>query len=35
VAAKPPASFGGPDGELLQLQDEVLALALEALARKP
>jgi hypothetical protein len=28
-----PAEFKGPDGELLRLQDEVLALALEALRR--
>lgn len=30
-----PARFAGPDGELLDLQDEVLALALEALRKKP
>jgi hypothetical protein len=28
-----PQEFGGADGELLRLQDEVLALALEALRR--
>ena len=28
-----PAEYGGPDGELLHLQDEVIALALEALRR--
>jgi hypothetical protein len=28
-----PAEFGGPDSELLRLQDEVLSLALEALRR--
>ena len=28
-----PVEFKGPDGELLRLQDEVLALALEALRR--
>jgi hypothetical protein len=28
-----PREFKGPDGELLRLQDEVLALALEALRR--
>src|SRR5262249_44126570 len=28
-----PTEFKGPDGELLRLQDEVLALALEALRR--
>ena len=28
-----PAEYSGPDGELLRLQDEVLALALEALRR--
>lgn len=31
----PPAEFAGPDGELLRLQDEVLALALETLTRVP
>ena len=31
----PPAEFAGPDGELLRLQDEVLALALETLRRDP
>jgi cytochrome c554/c'-like protein len=31
----PPAEFAGPDGELLRLQDEVLALALETLRRAP
>ena len=31
----PPAEFAGPDGELLRLQDEVLALALETLRRVP
>ena len=31
----PPAEFAGPDGELLRLQDEVLALALETLRRSP
>jgi hypothetical protein len=30
-----PREFGGPDGELLRIQDEVMALALEALRRKP
>jgi len=37
VPALPPASapreFKGPDGELLRLQDEAIALALEALRR--
>jgi hypothetical protein len=28
-----PGEYSGPDGELLRLQDEVLALALEALRR--
>ena len=28
-----PLEFAGPDGELLRLQDEALALALEALRR--
>jgi hypothetical protein len=28
-----PAEYSGPDGELLRLQDEVMALALEALRR--
>ena len=32
--AAAPARFGGPDGELLTLQDEVLVLALEALRKK-
>ena len=32
-AAAPPREFKGPDGELLRLQDEALALALEALRR--
>jgi cytochrome c554/c'-like protein len=31
--ASPPLEFKGPDGELLRLQDEALALALEALRR--
>jgi hypothetical protein len=31
----PPLEFAGPDGELLRLQDEVLALALESLRRSP
>ncbi len=34
AAPRPPASFDGPDGELLELQDEVLALALQALAAR-
>jgi hypothetical protein len=36
--ANPPANpseYSGPDGELLRLQDEVIALALEALRRPP
>ena len=28
-----PIEFAGPDGELLRLQDEAMALALEALRR--
>ena len=32
-APSKPAEFKGPDAELLRLQDEVLALALEALRR--
>jgi len=32
-AATPPREFKGPDGELLRLQDEAIALALEALRR--
>jgi hypothetical protein len=32
-AASPPREFKGPDGELLRLQDEAIALALEALRR--
>ena len=31
--ASPPREFKGPDGELLRLQDEAIALALEALRR--
>jgi hypothetical protein len=31
--ASPPKEFKGPDGELLRLQDEAIALALEALRR--
>ena len=31
----PPAEFAGPDGELLRLQDEVMALALATLRRAP
>ena len=31
--ASPPREFKGPDGELLRLQDEAMALALEALRR--
>jgi hypothetical protein len=31
--ASKPQEFGGPDGELLRVQDEALALALEALRR--
>jgi hypothetical protein len=31
----PPAEFAGPDGELLRLQDEVMALALETLRKEP
>jgi hypothetical protein len=31
----PPAEFTGPDGELLHLQDAVLALALETLRKSP
>jgi hypothetical protein len=34
AAPKPPTAFDGPDGELLELQDEALALALEALSGK-
>jgi Cytochrome c554 and c-prime len=34
-APSPPREFGGPDGELLRLQDEVLYLALDALRKKP
>jgi hypothetical protein len=33
-APAPPAEFRGTDSELLRIQDEILALALEAL-RKP
>jgi Cytochrome c554 and c-prime len=33
AAPTPPAEFGGPDSELLRLQDEVLALGIEALRR--
>src|SRR5207245_6566228 len=33
-APSPPAEFGGIDGELLRIQDEVLALALEALRKR-
>jgi hypothetical protein len=33
AAPTPPIEFAGPDGELLRLQDEALALALEALRR--
>jgi hypothetical protein len=33
AAPTPPVEFGGPDGELLRVQDEALALALEALRR--
>jgi len=32
-AAAAPREFKGPDGELLRLQDEAIALALEALRR--
>jgi hypothetical protein len=32
-APSPPKEFKGPDGELLRLQDEAMALALEALRR--
>jgi hypothetical protein len=32
-AASKPTEFSGPDSELLRLQDEVLALAIEALRR--
>ena len=31
----PPLEFSGPDAELLRLQDEILALALETLRRNP
>jgi hypothetical protein len=34
-APAPPAEFAGPDGELLRLQDEALALALETLRNIP
>ena len=34
-APAPAAEFAGPDGELLRLQDEILALALESLRRVP
>jgi len=34
-AAQKPQEFDGPDGELLRIQDEVMALAIEALRRKP
>ena len=34
-APAPPAEFAGPDGELLRLQDEALALALMALRKAP
>jgi hypothetical protein len=34
-APAPPAEFAGPDGELLHLQDAILALALETLRKSP
>jgi hypothetical protein len=35
AAPKTPDEFQGPDAELLRLQDEVMALALQALRKKP
>ena len=36
IAPPPPAAaYNGPDAELLRLQDEVLALAIESLATPP
>jgi hypothetical protein len=35
LAPPPPAAYSGPDAELLRLQEDVLALALESLATPP
>jgi hypothetical protein len=35
IAPPPPTAYKGPDAELLKLQEEVLALALESLATAP
>jgi hypothetical protein len=35
IPPPPPATYTGPDAELLRLQDEVLSLALESLATPP
>jgi hypothetical protein len=35
ITPPPPTTYKGPDAELLTLQEEVLALALESLATAP